>query len=108
MAWGRKTPSRFLPQRQRRRRKGFASLFAFCAVAVKKAVPGTKRRPAMRKTKKKLDAKKEDMERELCEMKARCEVFDDALAWEIRKFRACLQRAGSKPPDFYRKGEEGE
>jgi hypothetical protein len=62
----------------------------------------------MRKTKKKLDAKKADMERDLREMKARCDVFDDALAWEIRKLRAWLQSAGSKPPGFYREGEESE
>jgi hypothetical protein len=48
------------------------------------------------------------MERKLREMKARCDDFDDVLAWELRELRACLQNAGSKPPDFYRDGEEGE
>jgi hypothetical protein len=75
---------------------------------VKKAVPDTKRRLAMRKTIKELDAEAADMERDLREMKARCEVLDNALAWEIRKLRACLQNAGSKPPDFDREEEEGE
>jgi hypothetical protein len=62
----------------------------------------------MRKTKKELDAEVADMERELCEMKARCEVMDNVLAWELHELRACLQNAGSKPPDFYREGGEGE
>jgi hypothetical protein len=62
----------------------------------------------MRKTIKELDAEAADMERELCEMKARCEVLDNVLAWEMHELRAWLQSGGSKPPDFYREGEEGE
>jgi hypothetical protein len=62
----------------------------------------------MRKTIKELDAEAADMERDLREMKARCDVFDDVVAWELRELRACLRNACGKLPDFDREGKEGE